>query len=335
MIRFSLLALLACCTPTHRGSPAPVRESVDSLPRRSLSQEDAFAEIWRPELRPPWRDPTPAESTAVASLVPELLRAAATREIDQGAVDLAGSIQMRIERWEVAGHEHLVLTENPDARRGAGAYLFSLDHPATTSPWLLWQAPHAYHDINTGRIAGTLYFATPAGPAPSAFFTNTIHRYTLPTGKRDRTVASGADACHSAAHLLNVATQSAARAVAGATVVQLHGFGSADDDDDGRLPAGALAVVSAGDKVGPSALSTTVATRLASLFGAGVLLFPTQATALGATTNVEMLGLRDAPGARFLHLETSAELRTLLVQDPTRRDQFGAAVFALSLQPTP
>jgi hypothetical protein len=334
MSRILALGLIGCCVPTH--SPAPpagTRVPLDTLPARTLTLEEASADLWRPDLRPPWRAPTAAEATAIEDLVPELLRAASTRTIDPGAAAEAASVQLRIERWTVAGGEHLVLSEQPDARRGAGAYVFSLATPATASPWLLWEAPHAYHDLKTGTIAASLYFAPPPGSRPSAFFTNSIHRYTQTDGTRKKQKDNPADACHNPAHLLNVATQAAARAVAGATVVQLHGFAGDADDEGNRLPSGALAVVSAGDKAAPTPLSTTASARLRSILGTGVLLYPTEASALGATTNVEMRGLREVPGARFLHLETAAALRDLLVQDPSRRDAFGAAVFALATTP--
>lgn len=339
MARFTLLSLLSCCMPAHEpvAPPAP-RIALDTLRQRTMTLQEASEEIWRPELRPGYRPPTAAETEAIEVLVPELLHAAASGDLDPGAVARASAVAMRIERWDVGGTHHLVLSEVPDQRRGAGAYLFSLDHPASTTPWLLWEAPHAYYDLNTGTIAGSLYFGPPAGPAPSAFFTNTVHRYTQADGKRSKQAVNPADACHSEAHLFNVATQAAARAVAGATVVQLHGFAAGAADDDGadtpsRLPANVLAVVSAGEKSGPSALSSAAAARLATLLGPGVLLYPTQAQALGATTNVEMAGLRSAPGARFLHIETVGALRDLLVQDAAKREAVGAALFALATTP--
>ena len=76
-------------------------------------------------------------------------------------------------------------------------------------------------------------------------------------------------------------------------------------------------MVSAGLEDGPTALSSDAATRLEALFGAdAVRLFPTEVTVLGATTNAEMLLLRDVPGARFLHIELSPSLRAGLPGQP-------------------
>lgn len=333
MTRLFVLAQLACCVPLHQpGGPGSV--SIETIPPRTLSVQEASIEIWRSELRPAYRPPTEAETETVAALVPELLRAARTHDLEADAAERATAIGMRIERWRVAGTDHLVLSELADQRHGAGAYLFSLAHAVETAPWLLWEAPHPYFDQRTGDIAAALYFNPPSGPAPAAFFTSSLHRYTQTDGKREKRAKNPADPCHNDAHLLNVATQAAAGTFAEVTVVQLHGFANTDDEGN-RPPDGALAVLSGGAKDAPTPLSTAAAARLANIFGPNVLLYPTQSPALGATTNVEMVGLRGLAGARFLHVEMAGALRDLLVQDPSRRDAFGAALFALATDPQP
>jgi hypothetical protein len=69
------------------------------------------------------------------------------------------------------------------------------------------------------------------------------------------------------------------------------------------------------------------------VLGTEVLLYPLEVQALGATTNVEMLGLATVPGARFLHVELAAPVRDLLLQDPSLRDAFGAALFTSATDP--
>lgn len=333
MSRLFLLSQLACCLPVH-GPDRPAAVSIESLPPRMLTVQEASTELWRTELRPAYRAPTEVESATVAALVPELMRAARTHDLEADAAARASAIGMRIERWTVAGGDHLVLSELPDQRHGAGAYLFSVTHAVQTTPWLLWEAPHPYYDQRTGDIAAALYFNPPPGPAPAAFFTSSLHRYTQTDGKREKRSKNPADPCHNEGHLFNVATQAAAGTFAQITVVQLHGFASADDEGN-RPPDGALAVLSGGAKDAPTPLASAAAVRLASIFGPNVLLYPTQSSALGATTNVEMAGLRSVAGARFLHVEMAGALRDLLVQDPSRRDAFGAALFALAADPVP
>lgn len=325
-----LLFLLTGC-PSHQPLAASGEVSVDTLPLRSMSVQQAGTEIWRPELRPAWRDPTDAETNAITVLVGELLQAARSHTIEPSASALAISAGMRLERWEIAGSEHLVLTEQPDQRRGAGAYLFSMAHPVNSSPWLLWEAPHPYYDQRTGDIAAALYFNPPPGNSPAAFFTSSLHRYTQPDGKRTKRSNNPADPCHNAAHLFNIATQAAAQTFAHSTILQIHGFSASDDDN--RPPPETLAVISAGRKEGPTSLSRAAADKMVSLFGPMVLLYPTQVQALGATTNVEMQGLQNVPESRFLHIEMSNPFRELLFQDPSQRDAFGAALFALATDP--
>lgn len=325
------VVVLAGCVP-HGVEPEVVRVPIDTLPSRQYTLAEAKEHLWRPELRPPYRNPTPAEVDAVEVLIPELLRAAGAGVIDPGAVARASSVGLRVERWEIAGTSpQLVLSEEPDQRRGAGAYLFSTAHPAAGPHWWLLEAPHAYHDKNTGAIGLQLYLSPPPGATPSAFFTNSVHRYTQTDGRRTKRDYNPADACHARGHLLNVATQAAARAASGAVVVQIHGFDGDEEDLDGgvRPPPDTLAVVSGGEADAPTPFAAAAAGALRSVFGEGIRLFPTEASALGATTNVEMQGLRDAPRATFLHVEASDRLRDLLVQDAGRRDAFGAALFAL------
>lgn len=329
----ALFMLLAACVVHEPTYAAPVTHvDLATLPARTLTVEAAAAELWRTELRPAWRAPTVAEQTTIASLIPALLQGASTGQIGADVVNVAQSIGMLVERWEVAGRAHVVLREAPEQRRGAGAYLFAIT-PASSVPWLLFQAPHAYYDLYTGTISANLYFTPPVGAAPTAFFTNTLHRYTQADGKRDRRATNPADACHNPDHLFNIATLAAARARAGATVVQLHGFAADTDDEDGlRTPAEAIAVISAGTDT-PTPLSTAAAAALRTALGTGVLLYPTDTQVLGATTNVEKRGLATVPNSRFLHVELVTALRERLAKDPSLRDTFGAALFALSTQP--
>lgn len=328
----SFFWLMACIHPVME----PVTlVPLSTLPERSLTVQQANADLWRPELRPAWRNPTADETRAITRLVPELLHAAQTGQISSDAAAYATTVGMRLERWEVAGNEHLALTELPDQRRGAGAYLFSVAHPVSSSPWLLWEAPHPYFDLRTGDIAASLYFNPPtADHSPAAFFTSSLHRYTQTDGAREKKPNNPADPCHNPDHLFNVATQAAAATFAQATVVQLHGF-STSDDEGNRPPEDAMLVVSAGLKEGPTVLSAAVANRIATLFPTGVHLFPVDVQSLGATTNVEMLGLQNIPGSRFLHIEMSGALRDLLFQDPSQRDALGAALYTLATTPSP
>ena len=323
---------LAACAPHSPVEPEHLVR-IDTIPARTVTVQEAAVDLWRTELRPAYRAPTAEESAAVSALVPELLQAARTGTVASDATSRAAAIGMRIERWEVAGNEHLVFSELPDQRHGAGAYVFSVAHPVTGAPWLLWEAPHPYFDQRSGDIAAALYFNPPPGPAPAAFFTSSLHRYTQADGKREKRAKNPADPCHNPDHLFNVATRAAAAAAAGATVVQLHGFAGVDDEGN-RPPSGALAVLSAGQKDAPTPLSTAAAGRLAPLLDPGVLLYPTQAQALGATTNVQMLALQAIAGSRFLHVEMADTLRARLAQDPSLRDAFGAALFAVATDPS-
>ena len=61
--------------------------------------------------------------------------------------------------------------------------------------------------------------------------------------------------------------------------------------------------------------------------------FPEDTHALGATTNVQGRLLRAIPGAEFVHLELSAELRRSLATDPEQRRRLGTILFNTEAAP--
>lgn len=334
MIRLALVSLLGACGPSHQApAPAPPPPIADAA--RTLTVDEAAQALWRFDTSPAWRDLAARERLALQSLVVALLEAAPSGALPSDASTSAAALGMRLERWQVAGRSHWVLQERDDRRRGAGAYVFAVGAPTPPGPWVLLESPHAYHDLNTGRIGAAMYFTPPAGPAPRAFFTNTVHRYSTPTGERVPSKDAPADACHNPFHPLALATLAVARAKPTVTVVQLHGFanGSGGDEDESSPPPQVSAVVSAGHKDAPTPLSQAVAARLKAQLGDGVMLFPTDIRLLGATTNVEMRAIDPLPDTRFLHLELSATLRDQLLRDPARRDALASTLFSLGSAP--
>lgn len=315
------LLWLACtrCVPTT----VPPMSTPVTLETQHYSLEEAAELIWQPSLRPAWRDPTQEEIDRFESLIPALTWYAPQGEIPEELPAMAEQMGMHLERWEVAGQEHFVLYEDAASRRGAGAYFFAVGRPVSNS-WLLLQAPHAYYDTGTGFLAASLYFSSPAGSsAPLAFFTNSLHRYTTSTGAREKSTLNYADACHNPQHLFHVATVASAETRRSATVVQLHGFGA----DPAESPTGTKMVISAGGNTKSMALSRSAAKAMQDRFGAEVLLFPDQVSVLGATTNIQAQELKVVPGARFLHVELSAAVRSELQSSPDSLTGFGETLF--------
>ncbi|HVO29248.1 MAG TPA: hypothetical protein VMV18_00860, partial [bacterium] len=216
--------------------------------------------------------------------------------------------------------------EEDGKHRGAGAYVLRVGPPAADSVERILEAPHVFHDLRTDEIAVPLFFDPPRAK-PRALFVNTIHRYQDSKDARDRTYANPADVCHNPDHVFTTATLAAAEALGKVQVVELHGYSVDDPEARGSaLPKGTSMVVSGGVESGATPLSRAVAAALKKDFDAHVLLYPDDTKTLGATTNVQMLGLKRLSGAEFLHIEMARTTRDDLATDAARRTAFGRIV---------
>ncbi len=341
------LLILGACHPACGGEPPPPPAALPpaeaKVMRRSITVDDLPKLVWRPGAGATFAATTTEERAAVARLVSALL---AATDADQLAPE-AARIGMRIERWSVDGADYWVLIEAPERRRGTGAYLFRIGAgDDDRAPAILLEAPHADFDQGTGEIAGELFFHPPPGKRPVALFLNTMHRYQIAPGRKQKRGDNPADVAHNPDHMFNAATDAAAAALGDVEVIQIHGFANAVDDggprrappgggrgeaeppdDEGAVPAGTAMVVSAGDKRGSSPLSAAIAAALRKAFGEGVRRYPEESRALGATTNAQGRTLAARPGARFVHIESSADMRKELRASPKKLEVFGGILF--------
>lgn len=271
-----------------------------------------------------------AEHQVIAQLVPELLKHASAAQLPAAAAlaeinQRANVVGFRVETWTIGEVRCLALLEARGQSRGAGAYLFRIA-PQRDEPVILLQAPHSFYDVGTGRLAAELFFAAKPGVRPRALFTNTIHRYQLAPGDKFKRPINPADVAHNREHAFSIATQAFIVAAGSAQVIQLHGFGKRDDDNDDDSQAIAM-VVSAGIPAKSSPWSAAIADALVEAFGPGVKRFPEQVRVLGATTNVQGQLVRNRNPNGFVHIEMSGELRGQLARDAAARAKLAAALF--------
>lgn len=331
------LTSAACSRGTCRDSavpappPPPPRPPGDA--ERTLTLDEAESVIWSAAPQAVFAETSAIEHEAIAALVPRLLEGArAPKPPDPRAWQReATAAGMQIEVWRVAGGTYWALLEAPGHARGAGAYVFRVapaDADEAARGTILLQAPHNLFDLGTGRLALELLFGPPPGPRPRALFTNTIHRYQLAPGDKQKRRINPADVAHNPAHAFSIATEAFALAAGPTRVLQLHGFGSrSDNDDDGEGEVKPVAaVISAGDELGSSPLTTALARALAAEFGE-VVRFPEDVRFLGATTNAQGRMLRKLERVDFVHLEMSADLRKQLAGSAAARGKLGAILF--------
>lgn len=329
-----LLGLASCRTPCSTSIPEPKQQpvvvDVKQVTRRELIIDDVGRYLWQTGKDSTYAPTTLEEREVLAGLVPVILAAAATTPPPDPTRWQADAVRagMRLEVWTINGQVYWALVEPANARRGAGAYLFRTSAlPEDDYPSILLEAPHADFDVGTGDIAARLFFDPPPGKRPRALFVNTIHRYQVQPGQRQKRADNPADVAHNPEHLFSAMTDAAAAALGRVVVIQLHGFADAvDDTDDARVPVGTQAVVSAGDKRGSTPTSKAIADELGRIFP-GVRRFPEEVSALGATTNAQGRLLQARPAARFVHVEMSAELRKELRASPAKLRELGRILF--------
>jgi hypothetical protein len=310
---WSLGALLSCLAASCACEPQPAapRATLHRAAIETLSLSEVAHRVWREGERR-FVPPTETELAAMEPLVRAAMQAA-----EGGAEDLDGlaapleAAGFRVELWQVGPTRALALLERQ--HRGAGAYLFRVGAAPAMRGRRILQAPHAYHDLDTGTVAARLFFELELG---DVLFTNTVHRYWSPEGDRTERPDAPADVCQQAGSFFHAATRAALGR--SARLVQLHGFGP-------REGVSVDVVLSGGSRDGAGTEVGAVAAALGAA-GVSVARFPEDLAVLGATTN-EQGGLCRGLGASFLHVETSRALRQRLLREDALLRSFGAALW--------
>lgn len=188
--------------------------------------------------------------------------------------------------------QHAFMRERTTAARYWGFYVWSRDAGRTE---LVVEAPHPKADLNTHTEAGALFNKDNA----KALLIATTHRNSLATtdvdGDRVSDVANAAPP--------NVYTSvHATVAVAGSTVVQLHGYADATDTN--------FDIIVSEGQSSPSARTQAIAQDLRDVVGVRVGVYNgVVGTALGATGNEQGAQSR-AAGVYWLHVEQNSTVRS-------------------------
>ncbi|CAM2010748.1 hypothetical protein [Acanthopleuribacter pedis] len=274
---------------------------------RLLAQEDALFQT----LEQTWRDASAAVTTRVPS-AEELARVEAlfvrtlSGERDSGLVVA----------WRQFGFRFYAVGEGEiwalrDIRNfGRGFYLF---RPPGALPVLL-QAPHAFHDLDTGEIAMRWFVE---GPWLAGAW-NTAHRYEVlpdlrPVDWVDRRDQYG-----------QALTAAALSVMSRGVIVQLHGF----EQMNRVTPAGRdAAVILSNGRETPSPAVWSLDACFEGFQLGQVRVFGEDVMELGGTRNQQALAVH-ADGGRlwFLHLEMDRPLRRNLVRDRSLRDDLAGCL---------
>lgn len=307
----SIAAVMLFAALAARASAAP--EGAVTGP---MTAAEARRALMKPGRTAHLRPTTVMERAAVEALVPVIVERARRGEARvHDLAPVAGMAALAVEQWVVEGGMFLVLREAAGRERGTGAYVFRVG-PVGRAEVVL-QAPHAYFDLHTGRIAAAMMFER-EGPHPRALMLNTVQRY-----QRGRpTPESPADVCHRPEHLFSFVTDRTLAALGRAMVVQLHGF------DAAGVPVGTRAIVSEGLSRAPSLRLVALAERVEAALGAGVRVYHRDLKRLGGTTNAQARVVARHAYGWFVHLEMATAVREALRGRRALRRALAAALFA-------
>ena len=197
---------------------------------------------------------------------------------------------------QLGGNSCQVLHEAAGRREGRGFYLFC---PQAGSRAAL-QAPHAFKDLHTGRIA----LAMAARFRVVAW--NTVPRY-----HDDENGRHSADLSHLEESYFTALTRALTTDSTLEHVIQLHGFSRRKRKGDGKQ---AFIILSNGTRH-PDRTVLDLAARLRDALAVDTRVFPYDIRELGALTNRQGQLLRESGNNGFLHIELSTELRKQLRND--------------------
>lgn len=216
--------------------------------------------------------------------------------------------------WSGLGYGPVSLTESGsrwlglrDLRptcRGQGFFLVN------TKPrkLLILQAPHAFHDLFTGEVAGRLLH-----PDVALIGWNSAKRR---IGKGDSAI--GADLAKRPDSLLLALTRAAAEHPE-SRLIQIHGFGQQHRKT--QEGASSAVIVSSGSRWSSPAVGA-VAECLRGTGAGPVRVYPREVDELGATGNIHGRTLRRRGHQGFVHLEFSLQLRKRLRSETALRAAF-------------
>ena len=174
-------------------------------------------------------------------------------------------------------------------------------------------APHAFHDRGTGELAMQMFARSRAAVAAR----NTVAR-------------DGSDGCEAldvvreSEHLFTQFALGFSDRFPDGLIVQLHGFDGARRSTS-RAEEAAAIVSNGTPSPGPDTLDLADCLSRA-LAPRAVLVYPTETSDLGAEHNAQGKALREADGARFAHIELSAELREAMMSGEPLIESFAACL---------
>jgi len=259
--------------------PSPLWEAVDA------ARNDAI---------PTSLDPT--DQAIATDFFAELVRTAPTGVLPQGFERRAAALGLDVEQ----GEDFVLL--RPSGGAADGVYIVRLgevEHP------VVLQAPHAWFDLKTGRLA-CLLFEEGVG---QVLMMNSGQRY----GVED----ANADLADRSDTLFQAFTLGAAEALDQPLVVQLHGFG--------KKRTRAAAVLSPGSALHDPDVLAESRDELDYLLR-GPTASGEAVPKLAGRQNAQGIALSSR--ARFLHLELSSKSRKHLVEDAELRAEFAGMLEA-------
>jgi len=209
----------------------------------------------------------------------------------------ADSLLRLPQQWQQLGFDlkqqgqWMILTEIK--AQGRGLFIFC----PTCKTDVVLQAPHAFRDLHTGKLALLLV----QNRSFKALALNTLPRN------------EGADTAHFKRNYQTAFAAAVVQTVPVAQLVQLHGFSNSKRKTE--VGKSAEIILSNGHRL-PNRDLAQLAYCLRSAGIDNTYLFPQQVSELGGTGNAQAKQLRQLGSDRFVHFEMNYELRKRAVNEP-------------------
>ncbi len=263
----------------------------------SVFSESSLSKIWEDKRADIYQSYTDAQLEVAQKIFEKILRGKASKEI----VSEFKSLNLNLIELD----DYYVVVENKKPYSGHGMFVVR----KTGDSRIFMQAPHAYHDMKTGRIALKIMQENDI----KVLAVNTLNRrYKSSSGK-----VVNSDMAHLYKTLFVQFSKAFSNVFYDGKIIQLHGFNA-----NKHMASDKQELIVSNGTVAPDRGILEQSYCLRNMLSINVHVYPKDVNFLGGTTNAIGRVLRDIGFLGFEHIEMSLPLRKSLSGSKKQRQKF-------------